>query len=255
MAILKNAINALDPTPDKKKEITLLLSLLNELCEVKVADFKNSIEQELRTAGDRENRTVPVTEILARHWEYRAYIKQDAGKLSSEISAAVKKFVSGSEDNIITGIANLVTSGLEVILGAGEGVQAEMGSYYIVVQSYGIARYDIRVWTRHVEATGVTEHIENALAIVAFKSSVDVTKLSFNTFLLAYETQLAEMQFGKKEQDEYIEHAKKIYEQLRGRSDVMLASGEAVLPSRTEAPTSSLIGFRPPGRFFGTCWR
>ncbi|MBK9107347.1 MAG: hypothetical protein IPM92_02930 [Saprospiraceae bacterium] len=83
MAILKNAINALDPAPDRKKDITLLLSLLSELCEQKVKDFSSSIENELRIAGTGENKTIPVTEILARHKEYRAYIKSDAGKVAS----------------------------------------------------------------------------------------------------------------------------------------------------------------------------
>jgi len=66
MAVLKKAIEALDPAPDKKKDITLLLSLLSELCEQRVDRFVKSIEEDLRTAGNAENRTVPVTEILAR---------------------------------------------------------------------------------------------------------------------------------------------------------------------------------------------
>ncbi|MCA1408637.1 hypothetical protein I6F26_29955 [Ensifer sp. IC3342] len=253
MAVLKNAINALDPAPDKKKEITLLLNLLSELCEQKVVEFKQSVEQDLRTAGDKENRTIPVTEVLARHNEYRAYVKDEAGKLATEVSGAVKKFVSGGSDNIISGIADLVTTGLEAILGAAEGVQAEMGSYYIVVQDYGIARYDIRAWTRRIEASGITSKIENAMAIVAFKSSVDVTKLTFNTFLLAYGEQLAAMKFPPNEQTEYIEYAEKIYDKLRGRAG--LASepreGRVSIDSFANPP---LVGFRAPGQFFGSLW-
>lgn len=80
----------------------------------------------MRTAGTPENRTIPVTEILARHKEYRAYVKSDAGKIATEVSSAIKKIVSGGTSDIIDGVASLVTTGLEAIIGAGEGTQQEM---------------------------------------------------------------------------------------------------------------------------------
>lgn len=250
MSILKDAINALDPAPDKKKEITLLLSLLSEACEQKVKEFSTNIEEELRTAGNGENRTVPVTEILARHKEYRAYIKSDAGKIATEVSGAIKKFVSGGADDIIDGIASLVTTGIEAIIGAGSGSQQEMSTYYIVVQDYGIARYDIRVWARQIEAAGITSQIETALATVAFKSSVDITKLSFNTFLIAYGSQLEAMNFPKDKQKEYINYAIEIYDKLRGA-----ATGDKIGLDRSLDNTASQIGnFRLPGKYFGSLW-
>lgn len=251
MAVLKNAINALDPQPDKKKEITLLLALLSELCEQKVKEFSTSIEEELRVAGNGENKTIPVIEILARHKEYRAYVKQDAGKIASEVSAAIKKFISGSATDIIDGIASLVTTGLEAIIGAGTGTQQEMSSYYIVVQDFGIARYDIRAWSRQIEATGITSHIETAMAIVAFKSSVAVKKLSFNTFLIAYAGQLAQMGFPPDKQKEYLAYAKEIYESLR--KDDSLAVQGGLLSSSLGAPSDS-VKFRAPGQLYGTLW-
>ncbi|KQS88848.1 hypothetical protein [Rhizobium sp. Leaf386] len=252
MAVLKDAIKALDPTPDKKNDITLLLNLLAELCEQKVIEIKQRVEQELRTAGDGENRTIPVVEILARHTEYRAYVKDDAGKLATEVSGAVKKFVSGGADNIVGGIADLVTSGLEAILGSAEGVQAEMSSYYIVVQDYGIARYDVCAWTRRIEASGITSKIENAMVIVAFKSSVDVSKLSFNTFLLAYGEQLAAMNFPANEQAQYIEYAEKIYNKLRGLAGS--PSGDVRLSNANISMQPSFGDFHAPGRFRGSLW-
>lgn len=219
MAFLKNAINALDPAPDKKKELTLTLSLLSELCEQKVKEFTSTIENELRIAGTGENKTIPVTEILARHKEYRAYVKSDAGKIASEVSNSVKKFVSGGTNDIIDGISSLVTTGVEAIIGSGIGQQQEMSTYYIVVQDYGIARYDFRIWSRQVEAEGITSQIETTLACVAFKSSVDVKKISYNTFLIAYGSQMEAMNFPKDKQKEYLVYASEIYNRLRGDTD------------------------------------
>lgn len=252
MAFLKTAIEALDPSKDKKTQITLLLNLLSEMCEQKVNEFSKSIEEEFRTAGNGENRTIPVTEILARHREYRAYVRSDAGKIATEVSTAIKKFVSGGADNIIDGIASLVTTGLEAIIGAGSGSQQEMSSYYIVVQDYGIARYDIRVWSRNIEAQGITSQIETALAMAAFKSSVDVAKLSFNTFLIAYGSQLAAMKFPPNEQAQYLEYAEKIYEKLK-----KAAGGSGKLASEIgnghsfDKTTSEIGRFRAPGQFYG----
>jgi len=253
VAVLKNAINALDPQPDKKKEITLLLSLLSELCEQKVKDFSTAIEEELRTAGNGENRTVPVLEVLARHKEYRAYVKSDAGKIATEVSSAIKKFVSGTATDIIDGVASLVTTGLEAIIGAGTGTQQEMSSYYIVVQDYGIARYDIRAWARQIEASGITSQIETALAIVAFKSSVDITKLSFNTFLIAYAGQLSLMNIPPDKQKEYLAYAKEIYDQLRQNSGPTVESGAPALASSVSGPLA-FGRFRAPGELYGTVW-
>lgn len=250
MAILKNAINALDPAPDRKKDITLLLSLLSELCEQKVKDFSSSIENELRIAGTGENKTIPVTEILARHKEYRAYIKSDAGKIATEVASAIKKFVSGGANDIIDGVASLVTTGIESIIGAGSGMQQEMSTYYIVVQDYGIARYDIRIWARQIEAQGITAQIETALANVAFKSSVDITKLSFNTFLIAYGSQLEAMNFPKDKQKEYLDYAIEIYNKLRGNIQPSIASEDF----NSHAPSQTLSNFRLPGILYGSVW-
>jgi hypothetical protein len=250
MSFLKDAIKTLDPAPDVKKDITLLLSLLSELCEQKVVQFKTAIEDDLRNAGTGENMTIPVTEILARYTEYRAYIKSDASKIATEVSSAIKKFVSGGTNEIIDGVASLVTTGIVAIIGAGSGEQQEMSSYYIIVQDYGIARYDIRIWTRKIEAQGITSQIETTLASVAFKSSVDISKLSFNTFLIAYGSQLDAMHFAKDQQKEYLDYAIEIYNRLRGQTGTGIRPDETL----TTGYNSPTINFRVPGKLYGTLW-
>lgn len=224
MAILKNAIEALDPTPDKKKQITLLLSLLSELCDQKVKEFSADIENELRTAGSVENKTIPVTEILAKHKEYRAYVSQDAGKIATEVTDGIKKFLVGSTESILDGIGSLVTTGLNAIIGAGSGEQQEFSSYFVVVQSFALLRFDIRVWSRKIEAEGITSDIEHAFAIAAYKSSVDVRKISLNTFLIAYQDQLAKIGVPESEWEKYLDTAEKVFDRLKGDNQNQLES-------------------------------
>jgi hypothetical protein len=218
MSILADAIKSLDPAPDKKTELTLALNLISELAENKVTEFKNEVDQSYRTAGTPENRTAPIVMIVASHSEYRAYVKDDAGKIATEVSKAIQKFVSGGSTDIITGIADLVTTGLEAILGAGQATQQEMRSYYITVQSRALVRYDIIAWRRNIEAKGITSKIESAMALFASKASIDVASLDLNTFLLAYEDQLTKMGFSEQENLEYIDYAEQVYNKLRGES-------------------------------------
>lgn len=218
MSLLSDAIKALDPTPNKATELTLALGLLSELSESKVRQFTEDVATSYRTAGTNENRTAPITTVVASHSEYRAYVKQDVSKIATDVSTAIKKFVSGGAENIITGIADLVTTGLTVILGSGQATQQEMRSYYITVQARALVRYDIIAWRRLVEATAITSRIEACLAVYASKASVDVGALDLNTFLLGYEDQLAKMNFPEKEIQEYLDTAEAAYKRLRGDS-------------------------------------
>jgi hypothetical protein len=232
MSVLRDAINSLDPTPDKKKELTLALELISELASQRVRTFTEDVATSYRTAGTNENRTAPITLVIASHSEYRAYVKHDAGKIASDVAEAVKKFVAGGSDNIINGIAQLVTTGLTAILGSGEAMQQEMRSYYITVQSRALVRYDVLAWRRMIEATGITSQIESALALYASKASIDPEKLDLNAFLIAYEDQLFKMGFTDKETIEYMDYAEDVYWKLRG------GGGPGALGDPPNAPPS-----------------
>jgi hypothetical protein len=235
MSFLKNAIDALDPAPDKKKELTFALQVLFELAEQKSLLFKRDLENSLRTAGQTpDNQTIPITQILAWHSETRAYVKDDVGKVAEVVLGSIKKFIGGGTDEILSGIGELATAALEGILGAGSGTQAEMHSYYVVVEGLSIVRMDISAWSRRIEATGITTKIENALAFQAVKSSVNVDAITFNTFLQAYKSQLEKMKLPPDKLKEFIIQSKEIFDLLRDNS----------APLVTGFDTGALI---PPG--------
>jgi hypothetical protein len=215
MSFLKNAIDALDPAPNRKNELTLALQVLFELAEQKTVLFKRDLENNLRTAGTPNNQTIPVTQILAWHNETRAYVKADVGKIAKTLLDSIKKFTGGGSDEILGGIGDLATTALEIILGAGNAIQAEFHSYYIIVEGLSIVRMDLSAWSRQIEVSGITTHIENALAFQAAKSSVDVDAITFNTFLQAYKSQLEKMKFTPEQLKEFIIQSKEIFELLR----------------------------------------
>ncbi|MDR2477356.1 MAG: hypothetical protein LBD18_06195 [Treponema sp.] len=223
MSVLKKAIDALDPAPDKKKEITLALSLLFENVEKKIELQEAFLKNYLRTAGTEENPTVPITNILGWHREGRAYIKSDASKLVGEVTGALKKFISGGTEEIISGIGDLLVTGLTVLLGSGSGDEGEMQSYFIAVEGLAITRIDVVGWQRHIEVAGFTSQIEHALAFTVSKSSVNVDKITFNTFLQAYNAQLQKMKIPKDQLKIMIVEAKEVFELLRDK-DISVAA-------------------------------
>ena len=55
-----------------------------------------------------------------------------------------------------------------------------------MVDGLALVRIDVKSWIRKVTVVGITQKIESVLAFTAVKSSVDVDKISFNTFMEAY---------------------------------------------------------------------
>jgi len=220
MAVLKNAIKSFDPAPEKKNEVETILNLLFDLANSKTENFKKEIAQSLRTAGTDENPTVPITQKLGEYADTRAYTIEDNTKIISEATTAIKGFVSGGADNIINGIGNLLGTGINALLGSGTGVQAEREDYFVAVEGLSIIRIDVKSWMRKVEVQGLTKKIESIFAFVAVKSSVNVDKITFNTFLQAYKYQLERGNLPQDELIKEITHAKEVFNLLK-TSDVV----------------------------------
>ncbi|MCR9153360.1 MAG: hypothetical protein NXI09_04565 [Bacteroidetes bacterium] len=238
MSVLKNAISAFDPAPEKKEEIELALNLLYDLAQSKTDAFKKDIAQSLRTAGTEENPTIPITQVLGAHSETRAYVSDDNSKIITETTDAIKKFVSGGSDNIINGIGSLLSTGVNALLGTGTGIQSQREDYFVAVEGLAIIRVDVKSWIRKINVQGITNKIESVLAFTAVKSSVNVDKISFNTFLQAYKYQLERTDIPQQELIEEITNAKEIFNLLK--TNDIIAMNPSLESSVTNLPSSSL---------------
>lgn len=218
MAILKNAIKAFDPAPEKKNEVEKILTLLFELAESKTDNFKKEIVQSLRTAGTEENPTIPVTQVLRFQADTRAYTVEDSAKIINEATLAIKGFIQGGAENIVNGIGNLLGTAVNALLGSGHGIQAQRDDYFVAVEGLSIVRVDVKSWVRKVEISGVTKKIDSIFAFVASKSSVDVDKITFNTFLQAYQFQLLRLQMPQDELIKEITKAREVFDILQSKN-------------------------------------
>jgi hypothetical protein len=211
MALLKAAMYALDPTPDEKNQLTLLLNLLFELSEQKAIMLAEQIENELKILNFRQIRKAPAIEILARHAEHRAYKKQDRDKIADEVFSGVKRFLSGGSKSILDGISNAVANAIKTMIGVDLMPRQEMIGYYLIVQQSRIVRFDIRAWSRQIEAKEITREIETSIVIVAYKSRVDTGRITLNNLLVAYMDQLSKTGVPQSEWNTHLEKIESAY--------------------------------------------
>lgn len=107
-------------------------------------------------------------------------------------------------------------------MGAGKGEEMTKTMYVVVSEYPAIVRYDFAFWNRTIEAKGIMEKMQNALACVAVKSAVDISKLTFNDFLSLYGPILKKA-FGSDEQKikALLDEAKDIYSMLQNNSNAI----------------------------------
>jgi hypothetical protein len=232
VSVLKKAIEAVDPAPDKRSDLTAMLGLITELAEQKVKQFSLEINASLGNAGTPENRTLPVTAIVSSHTEYRAFVRSDARLIPDVVTAAVQSFFGGDAASVVEGVKSLVITAVDGILGGGEATQGEKSVYFIGVENFAIVRYDVRFWSRTITAKGLSQHIESVLAVAAFKSSVDVQKLDFNTFMLFYGEQLKKLGMPDDEAAQLLTRAQEAFTRLGGS----LAADGGIETTETDLP-------------------
>ncbi|MDE6025023.1 MAG: hypothetical protein K2G45_06195 [Lachnospiraceae bacterium] len=219
MSVVRDIIAKADSTPGMTAEIKETLNLLYELSKQKADSFENQIMTSLRTAGTVENQTVPTKFKIGSHQEIRVTTQNTPnGDIIKGIGGALKTILTGTKDNVIDGLTDLINSSLTVILGAEEGKERMEHSYYIATDGMSIVRLDLMCWSRHISAAGIKKYAEKSLVCTAVKSSVDLEKLDFNTFLSAYNAQLVRCKFKDEQLLEELQNARKIYDYLCGKT-------------------------------------
>lgn len=187
MGFIRNIVKSVDVSDDIAAEVKESLNILMTLAESKASGFQTTIEADLLTGRASDTLTVPITKVLQSKIEFRGVTKiLGPGELVGEITKSLTSLFVGDGD-LLTGISKVVENALTLLFGAGKGEEAEVRAYTVVAEYPAIVRYDFAFWCRNIEAENIYKQMQNALACVAYKSAVDVTKLDFNTFLAIYQ--------------------------------------------------------------------
>lgn len=186
MSTLRNTIKKADSTPDVAADVKENLKILMDLAESKAKIFEDQIVIDLKTGKTTDDLTVAITKVVQKTSDFRA-----ATSTSSAVIDELQKAITGMIDDhsaggVVKGIASICNTALNTIMGVGSGEEQTVKLYSVVADYPAIVRFDFAFWGRKIAAKSLSTYCETALSCVAYKSAVDVSKLSFNDFLTLY---------------------------------------------------------------------
>lgn len=187
MAAIRDLFKGADEAKKLNDEAKELLDNLEALATVKAEFFQQLIENKLRSAGVGQDQTVAISKIQSFKMQTRAYISSDTAKITGAVSGAIKGFVKGGSDNIQNGVTSLLTEMVTALFGESEGSESLKSEYYLVNEGVALIRLDLMAWSRAVKSSSLTTKVEQVSAFCLYKSTVDIDKLDFDTFLDRYQ--------------------------------------------------------------------
>ncbi len=207
--------------------------MLSNLAQAKLDLFKSEIESSLKSGKVTDDLTVAVTKLIKKHEEYRVYTG-NATELPQKISESVQKIIGGETAEGVTGI---VSSLVDVFLGAEEGEERMERDYIVTVEYPAIIRLDMAFWSWKVKNKKLKEKAQSIICFVVYKSAVDVEKLDFNAFLSVYAPTLRATCIDKnthllKDENQLtrlLNEAKEVYALLSGTSQNSLPQNSTIL--------------------------
>lgn len=214
MAAIRDIIKSVDQSKEVAAETKETLKILMSMAESKADLFEKEIENDLIIGKTTDNLTIPITKVMQHHKEYRA--KTSSGsKIIDEIGKSFSEIFSG-DANIAKSICTIINTAFNAMMGAGKGQEGVSIDYKVVAEYPAIVRYDFRFWYRNIESQGIFKYMENAFAITAVKSVVDISKLSFHDFIALYGPILTQaFSSDKTKIKKFLTEAKEIYDMFQ----------------------------------------
>lgn len=239
MGILANTVKQLDNSAQQKTEISESLDLLVALTEAKAKEYQRLIEESLNRGrilgkGDStDSLYYPISSVKDKRVEYRCITENTPTDLVSQIAGSIKGMIDDhTGKGIVDGVAGIINSAMQPLLGLSEGAEQYCSTTSTFIEGNGVAinivRFDCIIWGRSIRAESIKKSIDKTLACVAYKSVVDVSRISFDEFRAVY----APILEVTKSQDILgeLRKAREYYEILGGGSrlpKVMMAKGQA----------------------------
>ncbi|MGE0259473.1 MAG: hypothetical protein AB7H71_11535 [Alphaproteobacteria bacterium] len=227
MGVIRNAVKSFDPAPQVASEQKALLAALDTLASTKLQQMKAEINEMLLGAGSGTNLTIPVVAIEAQDGQTHASTSDGLNKnITDTVTSATSSFLQGGAQNIVSGIMSIVSTALEAFLGSGSAQSDTLEKYYVAYSGVALWRVDLRAWYYSVEGSGISTQVQRVSAYWYVRSTVDVEKLKFQTFLNEYES-IAAQANPQPDPDKLLEeinNLRKLYNALAGRTTNRLSA-------------------------------
>ena len=168
--------DAKNKVKEEQKDVQEQLDILISLAKSQTEIFQQRIEASLKDGKISDDLTVPITKVLAKQLESRAVYKEGSGDIVTKVTDAFKQLFNGN-GQIADAVGSIISTGIDAILGAGEGTEKIVETYYVVVEYPALVRYDISCWGRNMKATGyLTSILTSAISYTAYKSAMRAAK-------------------------------------------------------------------------------
>lgn len=215
MGAIKKVIDSFDSSSELGQVQRELVETLSNFAESKAKLFQAEIEESLRTAGDGNNKTIPINAIVRHKVWVHAYSSKSAGSISETVSEALNSFVSGTTEGILSGISGLISKALTMFLGEASASTGTVKEYYVMTEGLSIVRVDMMAWYLNVASSSIYDQMQRVCSFVGVKSTVDLSQIDFNTFLYLYQDQLSAAGLDASDLKKAIDTAKEIYADYR----------------------------------------
>ncbi|WP_265520312.1 hypothetical protein [Oerskovia flava] len=235
MSLIRDIVKQFDGSEELAQTQREVIESLARLGETKAELFDVRIQESLRGAGGT-NSTVPITSILASKKEVHAFSSTSVEHLADAVKSSLKSFVAGTSSDIIDGVGTLVSEALTAFLGGASASTGTIEEYYVVTEGLSIVRVDLKAWYQNVSAKSIYEKMERVSAFVAVKSTVDLSKIDFNTFLYLYQDQLSLARLPKEQITQALKDAKEIYREFNEMGGRVSATTHITRPPAATAP-------------------
>jgi len=186
MSLIRDAIKSFDSSDQTEQIIKEQLETLSQLADAQNDIDAKAIEISLKDGKINDDLKIPITKVIGQYKETHVVTKEGPDDIINKISDSIKNFFNPSAEGILTGVAGILGTALNALMGTGEGMEAKKNQYMVVVEYPAIIRFDFAMWVRNTRASGLMQHCKNAVSVVAYKSAVDINKLDFATFLAIY---------------------------------------------------------------------
>jgi hypothetical protein len=222
MSLIRDAISKCNSSNETEKKIKEQLETLAQLAEEQYKIGTKEIEEGLREGKATGNLTVPIRRPIALINEIHVVTNEGPTDIVNKIYESLKIFLNPSSEKILTGIANILGTSLNVLMGMGEGMEANKRQYMVAVENQTIIRLDFAMWVRNTRESALKPYCKNLITVTAYKSTVDIKKLDFETFSAIY-TPVLKIAFGsnQSEVERMIAEAKNVYNIQNGMSHDM----------------------------------
>lgn len=240
MATMKNLLDVLEQQSGTSEELYEKVQLLFRLCTERMDGFETKLKDFLKDSKSLTGFSFPVAGSADSQKQCRFVLPETDTYLMPHIQYCINDVFKGEISEAVRyDMALTVDHVLEQLMSIGKGNEQSAQGFSVAVEgAMNLVRVDYIIWCRRSAVGTMEKTVEYAVAYVAIKSNIDVSRINFNDFCCVYQKVLLnglpeDLSVSEKSKLilEAVESAKAIFTAMGGKfSDAILLRGAVKAP-------------------------